>query len=151
MRARLGFEVAYDDTSPRSLIRRLRSGHVLALVADQHPPRGGERLDFLGRPAWTTVGPARLCQTADVPLFFAALLRDGNGYQTVFEEIEPASDDGGDAPIALTRKWLRVLEGGVRARPEQYFWFHRRWKPARGRGRGNAGGGDSVRIDMEHS
>lgn len=132
MRDRLGFDVAYDDATPRTLVRALRSGRVLALVADQHRPQGGVQLDFMGRPAWTTLGPARLCLTADVPLFFAALLRDGRRYRTVFEKIDRGTGEMEPA-VEITRRWLAVLERGVKDKPAQYFWFHRRWKKASGR------------------
>jgi len=36
--------------------------------------------------------------------------------------------EGGGAEERLTREWVALLEAEIRGRPEQYFWFHRRWK-----------------------
>lgn len=146
MRRGLGFEVAYRGDGSSALVRALRSGRILALVADQHAERGGGRLDFLGRPAWTTLGPARLCLAAAVPLFFASFVREGAGYAARVERIDGGPRVGGGAPpIALTRAWLQALEEAVRAEPAQYFWFHRRWK---GSAPGHPGGNASGRRDV---
>ncbi|MDX1576922.1 MAG: lysophospholipid acyltransferase family protein [Gemmatimonadota bacterium] len=139
LQGRLGFDLAYRDASPRALLRALAAGRMIALVADQHAPRGGARIDFLGRPAWTTLGPARLSMTAGAPLFFAALVREMEGYRVQLERIAPADEAGAwDRPagreerrareLALTRRWSGALEAAIRQRPAQYYWFHRRWK-----------------------
>jgi KDO2-lipid IV(A) lauroyltransferase len=62
-------------------------------------------------------------------LFFGAAIREGDGYRAV---VEPVVTDlsGPDAEIDLTAKWVARLETRVRRHPEQYFWFHRRWKTA---------------------
>ena len=129
LRARLGLEVLDRDAAARPALDALRSGRILALVADQHTRSGSAPIDFLGRPAWTSLAPARLCLAADVPLFFAALVRDPSGYRIVHEEIDGGRTGAGGDPIEITRGWVRVLEREIEQRPEQYFWFHRRWKP----------------------
>lgn len=128
LRTQLGLDVVYRDASPKVLLRALREGRVLAIAADQHTRQGAVQLDFLGRPAWTTLGPARLCLAADVPLFFGALVRDGDRYRAVLEEMDRRSTDEDSLRVQLTRRWLRALERAVETWPEQYFWFHRRWK-----------------------
>ncbi len=125
----LGIEVIAHDETPLPLARAVRGGGVAALVADQHRVRGGDRMLFLGRPAWTTLGPARLALAWGVPLYFGALVREGVGYRAILEPVETVSGDGseGDA-VEVTRGWLGALERAVRSWPGQYFWFHRRWK-----------------------
>ena len=131
MQDRMGLQFIYRDEHPRRLIRALHEGRILVLVADQHTRRGSVPVEFLGRPAWTTLGPARLCLGARVPLFFAVNLREGEGYIFRFERIYGgATDDGETDQVALTHRWMSALERHVRDRPEQYFWFHRRWKGA---------------------
>ena len=125
IRRAMGLDIVYQEESSRSLVRALRAGRTLTLVADQHAARGGVPIPFLGRPASTFRGPARLSIACQVPLFFGALLRDGDGYRVVLERVdgERDLDDSG-----LTRSWVAELESLVRLHPEQYFWFHRRWK-----------------------
>ena len=128
MRARFGLDVLDRGAPARPALAALRSGRALALVADQHARRGSTPVDFLGRHALTSLGPARLCLAADVPLFFAALVRDRSGYSIVHEEIARRPSGAGADAVEITRRWVRALERQIRQRPEQYFWFHRRWR-----------------------
>lgn len=145
LRADLGIETIPEGEAPRGVPRALAEGRVVALVADQHAGPRGTVVTFLGRPASTFRGPARLALACDVPLLFGALVREGEGYRALLERVGPAepdargaaADEGGgaagagrDAEAALTRAWVARLEAAVRERPEQYFWFHRRWKAA---------------------
>lgn len=150
-RARLGVESVYMDEAPRRIPRALAEGKVVALVADQHAASRGVPVPFFGRPASTFRGPARLSLACGVPLFFGALVREGDGYRALLEPVEVEGEDREEVAeegpvtlpsgktaegsaareVALTRRWVALLERAIRARPEQYFWFHRRWKPVR--------------------
>ncbi|MDX1394219.1 MAG: lysophospholipid acyltransferase family protein [Gemmatimonadota bacterium] len=135
LREGLGIDVIDHDAGAGPVVRALRSGRCVTLVADQHAYRGAERIPFLGRPAWTRLGPARLAAAARVPLAFGALVRDGTGYVAEFRVLPDGLVESGD-PVTVTREWVSYLEQAVRGRPEQYFWFHRRWKnPPRRAGR----------------
>ena len=136
LRARLGLDVLDRDAAARPALDALRSGRILALVADQHTRRGSAPIDFLGRPAWTSLAPARLCLKADVPLFFAALVRDPSGYRIVHEEMDGGRSGADGDPVEVTKGWVRALEREIERRPEQYFWFHRRWKRVAQHGEG---------------
>jgi KDO2-lipid IV(A) lauroyltransferase len=126
-REALGIEIIDHDQGAAPVVRALRSGRCVTLVADQHAYNGSEPISFLGRPAWTRLGPARLAAAAGVPLVFGAMVRDGAGYRAVWNPIDQALVESGD-PVTPTRSWLSLLEEAVKQRPEQYFWFHRRWK-----------------------
>jgi KDO2-lipid IV(A) lauroyltransferase len=102
-------------------------GKAVALVADQDAGRRGIFVPFLGRPASTFRGPARLALTCAVPLFFGAVVRVEDGYAAVLEHIE-APTPGPDAEAELTRRWVSRLQSRVERMPDQYFWFHKRWK-----------------------
>ncbi len=137
VREELGIRTILEEDAPREVPRALRSGRVVALVADQHAGRRGTRVSFLGRPASTFRGPARLALGCGVPLLFGALLREGDGYRIVLEPVEsPQEGSRRERERRLTRGWVERLEACVRARPAQYFWFHRRWKAARSPSRG---------------
>jgi len=127
MREGMSLDIVHHDEGARKVVRALEAGRCVSLVADQHSFTGSASLPFLGRPAWTRLGPARLALRAGVPLAFGALIRDGDGYDVLWE---PVGDDvmaSGDA-VAVTREWLGALERAVRRWPAQYYWFHRRWK-----------------------
>lgn len=132
----------------RRLPEAFREGRIAALVADQDAGGRGTFVPFLGRPASTFRGPARLALRHGVPLLFGALVREGDGYRAIVRPVwDPERGLAGGRPTAhgpadgpahgpadrppeegLTRAWTSILEEEVRARPEQYFWFHRRWK-----------------------
>lgn len=144
LRRGLGIEPIHREEAARRIPAALGAGEAVALVADQDARHRGVFVPFLGRPASTFRGPARLALARDVPLLFGALVREGEGYRLHLERVprpgrdheppdgrrgparEPA--DGEAAERELTRRWVARLEGAIRARPEQYFWFHRRWK-----------------------
>jgi KDO2-lipid IV(A) lauroyltransferase len=128
IRRAMGLEIVYQEEPARSLVQALRAGRTLTLVADQHAVRGGVPVPFLGRPASTFRGPARLAIACQVPLFFGALLRDGDDYRVALERVD--GEDGCPDDIDLTRSWVERLEKLVLQHPHQYFWFHRRWKLA---------------------
>jgi len=127
LRRRLGIETVPMASAGRRLPAALAGGAVVALVADQDAGSRGVFVPFLGRPASTFRGPARLALREDVPLLFGGLVRDGAGYRVVVEPVERPGPGPG-AEEELTRRWTSRLEAAVRERPGQYFWFHRRWK-----------------------
>ena len=62
-RESLGFEVVADDDGRpayRALLRRLRAGGVVCLLADRDVTGTGVEVSFLGAPARLPTGPARL-------------------------------------------------------------------------------------------
>ncbi|MFQ5680188.1 MAG: lysophospholipid acyltransferase family protein, partial [Gemmatimonadota bacterium] len=143
LRERLGIESVPMSAAPGRLRAALAEGRTVALVADQHAAARGIAVPFLGRPASTFLGPARLALALRAPLFFGALLREGSAYRAVLRPI-PAPEPGRGAERELTRRWVAVLEEAVRDHPEQYFWFHRRWKLAEGTGGGRNASGSPV-------
>lgn len=136
LRRRLGVASIPMEEATRALPRALDAGKTVALVADQHAGDRGVAVPFLGRPASTFRGPARLSLCLGAPLLFGALVREGEGYRAVLEPVA-TPEPGPEAEGELTRRWVACLEEAVRRWPEQYLWLHRRWKgtgtPAAGR------------------
>lgn len=133
-RRRLGIEPVYMEDARARIPGLLREGVSVALVADQDARDRGVFVPFLGRPASTFRGPARLALECATPLVFGAAVRVGAGYAAVLERVYEPGDDAPDER-ALTALWVARLEACVRRDPGQYFWFHRRWKtrPRNGR------------------
>ncbi|MGD8496090.1 MAG: hypothetical protein PVF05_07835 [Gemmatimonadales bacterium] len=147
-RRRVGMELVYSDEARRAVPRLLGRGRSIAIVADQDAHDRGLLVTFLGRPASTFRGPARLALSTGAPLLFGAAVREGRGYRISTDLVRPA---GAQAPAPgtgayeraerrITEAWVERLERQVRARPEQYFWFHRRWKSGVRRARNEHGG-----------
>jgi KDO2-lipid IV(A) lauroyltransferase len=126
-RRRLLMEPIYMEEAYRAIPAALDDGRGVALVADQDAGGRGIFVPFFGRPASTFRGPAKLALAEDVPLFFGAVVRDGPEYRAILEVV-PVPVLGPGAEQEYTRRWVARLEHHVRRWPEQYFWFHRRWK-----------------------
>ncbi|HSM09859.1 MAG TPA: lysophospholipid acyltransferase family protein [Gemmatimonadota bacterium] len=143
----LGMESVYMDDA-RILPALLARGRTVVLIADQDARSRGLPVTFLGRPASTFRGPARLALRTGAPLVFASLVRDDGVYRMTAEVVRDRADaragaSASAAELEFTRRWVAALEARVREAPEQYFWFHRRWKSgaAVARARNEAGGG----------
>jgi KDO2-lipid IV(A) lauroyltransferase len=131
MRGRHGMPTLYRDGSPTQVVRLLRSGHCIGVAGDQDVESlPGVFVDFLGRPAYTPIGPARLAYTAGVPLMVGVLRREnGRPYLQLNRPIFPdRSRPKQEEVVRLTREWSRQIEEIIRAHPEQWPWFHNRWK-----------------------
>jgi KDO2-lipid IV(A) lauroyltransferase len=130
-RRQAGVEPIYMEDASRLVPGLLKSGTSVAIVADQAAGAGGETVTFLGRPASTFRGPARLALATGAPLVFGSLVRADKEYRMAFdacEEPERPADGAADRARILTESWVRRLEARVRETPAQYLWFHRRWK-----------------------
>jgi KDO2-lipid IV(A) lauroyltransferase len=130
-RLRLGLGTIYRDDPPTKIVRLLKAGNCLGIVPDQDVPAlPGMFVDFLGHPAYTPTGPARLALAADVPLIPAALLRKGDGFKVVWDQpIHPdRSRPRKEEVLRLTLAWSKALENMIHAHKDQWAWFHQRWK-----------------------
>jgi KDO2-lipid IV(A) lauroyltransferase len=126
----------------RRIYEALKAGHWVAFLADQDARRRGVFVPFFGRPASTAVGPARVALRTGAPLVMGFLTRrvDGAFDLDVHPPLGVQDPGAPDAALRLTAMHTAILEQHVRARPELWFWLHRRWKtrppdhgaPARG-------------------
>lgn len=108
----------------RTLMRHLTRGGFVALLVDQYD-RGAPALDFLGRPAPTTLTPAELALKLGLPLIpaFAPRTPDGARIDIWFDAPIPPS-----SAREMMQAFNHSLAAQVRARPGQYYWLHRRWE-----------------------
>jgi lauroyl/myristoyl acyltransferase len=94
-RESLGFEVvAAEDGSAahRALIRRLRAGGIVCLVADRDITGTGVEVQFLGEPAHFPAGPARLAALTGALLMPAYPHFTPDGWQVPIAEPVPVGD-----------------------------------------------------------
>ncbi|MBI4575186.1 MAG: lysophospholipid acyltransferase family protein [Planctomycetes bacterium] len=149
MRTAHGLKTIYQDASPREVLRALGRNEMVGVLPDQDVPElAGVWAPFFGREAWTPRGVAQVAALAGAPLVPIYLLRRGRRFELVMHEPVPLASSGDREADALenTRRWTAVLESEVRAAPEQWPWFHPRWKStpdrvARHRGRAAAARG----------
>lgn len=133
IRSNYGCGVIYLEES-KKLIRNLKKGFAIGLVADQDAGQHGVFVPFFGREASTYTGPALLAWLTESRLEFFSCIRQEDGTytmktQTIEKRVSREKyPDKDQAIVELTSKWVKALEGVARQYPEQYFWAHRRWK-----------------------
>ena len=133
LRREFGIEPIDKTNALIHAYKAVRASRCVAFLMDQAAGRHGIPIPFLGQPAWTHTAPAALAKRLNVPLYagYSTRLGDGVRYRCWAEEV---STDGDVETI--TRRLNQVLEQYVRAAPEQWWWFHKRFKPPKSQRRG---------------
>lgn len=106
------------------MVRFLRGGGMLGLVADHHIG-SGEVIDFMGKPARTALSAAELALRYRAPLvpLYAIRAPDGLNFRVVVEAPVPPSD-----PVTMTKALNDSAAAQIQAHIGQWFWLHQRWK-----------------------
>lgn len=130
IRARAGVGCLSTALGTRGIYDALAAGRWVAILGDQDARRRGCFVPFLGRPASTAAGPARVALRTGAPIVmgFAVRRADGRFDLEVRGPLVPPEPDAPGAVERLTALHTALLEERVRARPELWFWLHRRWK-----------------------
>ena len=129
-RAEAGVGCISTNDGTRGVYESLAAGRWVAIVADQDARRHGLFVPFFGVPASTAAGPARVSLKTGAPLVMGFAVRRPDGRIDVEVEgpLQVPEPGAPDAVARLTALHVAVLEARVRARPELWFWLHRRWK-----------------------
>mgnify|MGYP003301699779 FL=1 len=113
----------------RALIRSLKSGQVVWYGPDQdYGARNAVFVPFFDVPAATMTAVSRISQMTDclVVPFTHFRIDDGQTYELHFRAPLTGFPSGSFEADARTINTL--VEEAVQQRPEQYWWFHRRFK-----------------------
>ena len=130
--------VSHGKRAPRELLQNLAAGKAMVLVADQHGGPRGTVAPFFGRETSTLSLPAALVVRQGLPLFVMAGHRvDGGRHEIAFRRLALPPDDGRGEEARrrqITTLCNRAIAEAVLERPDQYFWYHRRFRtPGDGR------------------
>jgi len=115
----------------RGIIDALKANRSILMLGDQNAGKTGVSADFFGMPAQTNPGTAKIALKFDVPIIFAICYRlpNGNLHLRLDKPIIPRAKNSEDEAVQYyTQFFTNRLEQWVRKYPEQWFWFHRRWK-----------------------
>lgn len=118
------------EKAARAMLSCLRRGQPVGLLVDQRLGEG-EAVDFFGFPAMTTTAPATMALRLNAAIVPARVdrLEGARFHLRVFPPLEKAASGDLQADILeTTRRINALLEDWIRARPEQWFWVHNRWK-----------------------
>jgi len=133
VRHKAGTRVIEKRAAAKEALRVLKQHGIIVVPADQNQVFSfGVFVDFFGVAACTTPGPARLAMLTGAPIVPVFLVREGESGRhrvEVLPEVEVASTGNREADIRVTtQRCAAVLEDMIRRYPEQWIWFHKRWK-----------------------
>jgi KDO2-lipid IV(A) lauroyltransferase len=111
-----------------SIFRALRRGDLLAALIDQDTKVPSVFVPFFGRPAKTPSGPAMLALKRRTPVIAGFITRTPHGHRIKIVRISTEGFEGEAGVTALTARMTAAIEQAIRAAPEQWVWFHRRWR-----------------------
>ena len=126
-----GSETVHKGPNVKGILKALRANRAMAILADQHDTEKRYYVAFFGQPVSVAPGPALLARRTGAPMLFADCTRgeDGRyGFRAERVSVQPTDDEELDV-LTITQGLFERLEACVRARPEQYFWMHRRFRP----------------------
>lgn len=133
LRARASTVSLAKKSAAKAALRALHERRIVAIPSDQNQTRRyGVFVDLFGLPASTTPGPARLAMLSRAPILPVFLVREGESDRhriVVLPEIELARTGNREADILTnTQRCNAAIESMMRRYPDQWIWFHKRWK-----------------------
>ena len=110
----------------RDAINYIKQDYSVALMIDQRVSEG-EKINFFGKPAFTTTLPAQLALKFGLSVVPVFLERDElNNFTIQFYEEIKSSDFKNK--LEMTKKLNNILESLIIKNPYQWIWTHNRWK-----------------------
>jgi len=131
-RTATGLGVIKKERAAREILTHLRRGDTVTVHIDQKASFNHIYVPFLGRYAATFTTPAVMSLRTGAPLLFMLCFRDdpADRYLAIItppvEHIPTGSTHADIRQIIM--KLNIILERAIRQAPEQWFWFHGRWK-----------------------
>ena len=111
--------------SVKEMYKVLSNNGLLGLVSDQDAKSKGVFVDFFGTPASTPKGAALFHINTRAPLLLGVCFKENfQKYHIHFKAINTKNKSLEE----ITQEYTSQLEFYIKQYPDQYFWFHRRWK-----------------------
>jgi KDO2-lipid IV(A) lauroyltransferase len=132
LRGRFGNVVLSKKRAFPGMARALQQGRVIGLLIDQGTKLSrGVEVTFFGQTTTATPAAALLARRYNISVVPAFCIREADGSLTLLVEqpvcLQRTKDPGADLK-ANTQIMTSAIERAVRAYPEQWLWFHKRWK-----------------------
>ncbi len=132
LRTHFGTEIIPKKKAMKKLLMGTRENKTMGILLDQNVDwYEGVFVPFMGRPACTNKGLALIAMKTGTPVIpvFSARQADGR-YRVVFENEVELIRTGSKLSDTEenTALFNRIIEKYIYWYPEQWFWFHKRWK-----------------------
>jgi KDO2-lipid IV(A) lauroyltransferase len=135
MRERFGNVVLGNRRVATQIVKHLKAGGVVGILVDQRTIReDGIDVSFFGHPARTASGLARLVLAVGAPIVPIWSFWEAPGRIRVrFDQAVIVADlpESERTDLAVTSRLMALTEAEIRNHPEQWLWFHDRWRDIR--------------------
>ena len=139
MRGKLGMESIPDQPRKRCVAKSLaalKKNGILYLQLDQNASSQDLWVDFFGWLVPTFRGPVVFSMRTGAPLIPMFMIRDASNHHKLI--IKPplklaTTEDKEKDILQNTAKITKLIESYIIQYPDQWWWFHRRWKKAKKR------------------
>lgn len=122
--------ISKGRTAPREILRALQEGRAVVMVADQDAGPRGTFAPFFGRLVSTLPLPGAIAARYRPALFVMAGHRVDHGRHQLAVKRLPLPEEADEETLRHQVAALcnLALEDAVRQVPDQYFWYHRRFR-----------------------
>ena len=130
-RAQFDVELIDKDGGAKDILKALKARRIVGILVDQNTaPKDGIKVQFFGKDVLHTPAASVLAQKTNALIINAFIYqKDENLSEICFEQpIDISMFDKEDAVQKATQMQCSACEEMVRAKPEEYFWFHQRFK-----------------------
>jgi len=115
----------YKGGSGIDLKSALKNNEILILLSDQDAREKGKFVNFFDISSSTPSGAAILHKRIGAPIVFFSITKCAHKYIVDFTKINAS---GTLSAHEVVQEYTLALEKTIKQNPEQYFWFHKRWK-----------------------
>ncbi len=129
-RSRFGSQMITKTNGIKEMIRVLKSGLSLGLVADQAYPDSPYSSSLFGVKAYSVQTPALLARKLKIPIFFNdAYFSEGKWNIKIYDAItsNPSLDKDTDLKQMMDQI-IKLQEDTISQNPHEWMWYHQRWK-----------------------
>ena len=126
----MGHLIRSRSQAPLEMAAALDRGEHLGMLVDQHFSRGVD-VTFFGRRCKANPSIARLARRFDCPVVGVRVIRlpDRRFRIAAAGPIDLPRDDTGRIDVQQSTQLITsIVEGWICEHPEQWLWFHRRWR-----------------------
>ena len=130
-RAQFDVELIDKNGGAKDILKALKARRLVGILVDQNTaPHDGIKVQFFGKDVLHTPAASVLAQKTNALIINAFIYQKGENLNEIcFEQpIDISTFDKEDAMQKATQMQCSACEEMVRARPEEYFWFHQRFK-----------------------
>jgi len=127
----MGSRIIYKKGSIKTILKELRSNQIIGMIIDQNTlPEEGVFVDFFSRKVCAVPSVSLLHLKRNIPIIPVFIHYEPK--KIVFEISDEVAfrktGDFQDDLIRLTQYCNTLIEEKIRQFPEQWLWFHQRWK-----------------------